>query len=1362
MQSHIRILLFVSVLVCASAVAGQPERYLLHVDPADIDNVLQELEARDDIADIKLLFGEQILVTTERPEALTATRNTFKMYQDSVISPRSIGFVGTVDSNDNIEPQRTLTKGQQKIQAPTLDPMSGFQWAYENYGYARGVAGVDTGIHAISETGVGSIIAIASTGVDHTHEDLQNALWVNSGEIAANGLDDDGNGFVDDYYGPGPLGSGDTLDVVGTGTALAGIIAASRDNGLGITGLAPDAKVLACNSALPTGQLSTVDIVLCINYVIEQKIRYGQNIRVFIAGFRSFSPFNQVIEPAMRALHEADILVIAPTYMVPSGYAGQNLDVSTDSPSTMRYSNILAVSAVDRAGITAFRTNGRHTIDTSLPGVDILTTLIGYLGVVDGTGFLSEDFEASPSGWAFSGGWQYSASGGQGDSGALQLNIGAGDIFSDDQTVELPALDVSGIPGGVPYFSFDLRGENLVNAGTPQYVAGMYLEWYSETQDAWWEIVSNYELREGPAWQSILGYLTDYQLAQVDPANLKLRFRARATSDHVPSFTIDNLRIGPPPTDPGYSNNYGDFSGTGASAAVAASMASILLERNPSLTTGELRNLLMNSGQTLQAILNQPDVEGIDISLTNRMAQLWNADGTGAIQCAGTTTGGRTHPAWIRGQTQNLGLGQKTLFEAVSSVCESSGTAPVITEQMGGRSLTMLDDGTGLDQVADDGLFAAEWSSDTPVNDILEFSNDESVNVLSLAHYEAEEVTFQWRTKANGPEFYPYRTFEPPFELLIGGLDTGSGFESDVALGTHPGVSTDGFSTWGPTGFMRPGSPATIRNEPTVGPRVGVFQVIPFWTQAYVQGSIDSSSDPQPEVQGTAPNREWVIEWRQYTYGNCPERSNSFQVVLFENSPDVLLNFKDVADDCNGVAPQVMLTHNFDSWHLFDIELRPTMSILLSPKFGALNSAPEQVADIPAQMIVHGEEFTLDIAPYFDDSDGDSLEFYLGRDSEFVSVSRDGILSARFPYNRQTELPLSTIEVVAHDGYLSKRATFEVVLDNSNNQPPQQVAALPVFEGVEGELLRFNLLQYFEDPDGDPLQVIELDASEGMLRVYDGKTLIITGTTGESSSSREFLVVDGEYALQFTVSGSIVDIPETAPELIEPIPVQTVRVGETLRVPLYKYFRTDPWGRISYLMNDVEGDSAFDSRATWVAVFDEEDQDNGPLDIVVRALRSGTNLETTTTIRVNIYPANRAPRLVSDDPISVTRNQAVDLRLDNLFVDQDGDEMFFVVLSLPPGLQEASAGRITGAISAVGQYEARVRVIDVLGKGQITTVSISVTDPVVVPPPPPSSGGGGGGGGGGAMTPFGLALFGLLAIGRMRRKRRLSWTARRV
>lgn len=114
--------------------------------------------------------------------------------------------------------------------------------------------------------GQGVVVAVIDTGVDCTHEDLQGSMWVNSDEIAGNGRDDDGNGYIDDVYGINLIAStGDPLDDNGHGTHVAGTIA-MQSNGIGGVGLAYGAQIMAIKAGRSNGVFAASDIAKAITY----------------------------------------------------------------------------------------------------------------------------------------------------------------------------------------------------------------------------------------------------------------------------------------------------------------------------------------------------------------------------------------------------------------------------------------------------------------------------------------------------------------------------------------------------------------------------------------------------------------------------------------------------------------------------------------------------------------------------------------------------------------------------------------------------------------------------------------------------------------------------------------------------------------------------------------------------------------------------------------------------------------------------------------------------------------------------------------------------------------------------------------
>lgn len=170
--------------------------------------------------------------------------------------------------------RRTSTEGEMDI-INTDDPLLSRQWMNQaiNVNDARTFL-AEKGLNPGGSKDV--VVAVIDTGVDHRHEDLAPNMWVNSGEIPNNGMDDDQNGYIDDIHGVSTLGttfqhSGDSSDVHGHGTHVAGIIAAKGNNSLGIRGVADNVRIMAIRAGQQSGAFNVLDIVDGINYAYMMK-----------------------------------------------------------------------------------------------------------------------------------------------------------------------------------------------------------------------------------------------------------------------------------------------------------------------------------------------------------------------------------------------------------------------------------------------------------------------------------------------------------------------------------------------------------------------------------------------------------------------------------------------------------------------------------------------------------------------------------------------------------------------------------------------------------------------------------------------------------------------------------------------------------------------------------------------------------------------------------------------------------------------------------------------------------------------------------------------------------------------------------
>ena len=268
------------------------------------------------------------------------------------------------------------------------DPLFGLQWGLENVGqqspfppFLGGVFDADIdATEAWDETtgNPNTIIAIIDTGVDYLHPDLAAHIWVNPGETP-DGIDNDGNGFVDDVRGWDTFDNdNDPLDVGGHGTHVAGIAAAIGNNNTGVTGVSWNSQIMAIKAGNATS-LSNAAIVGAQVYIHRMKVNFGFNIVVSNNSYGAIGPgaFSFAQFDAIRRATEAGILFVA---------AAGNQALNTDAPATPAYPagynlpGIISVAATDRTDtMSTFSNFGINSVDIGAPGEEIFSTAPTFL-----------------------------------------------------------------------------------------------------------------------------------------------------------------------------------------------------------------------------------------------------------------------------------------------------------------------------------------------------------------------------------------------------------------------------------------------------------------------------------------------------------------------------------------------------------------------------------------------------------------------------------------------------------------------------------------------------------------------------------------------------------------------------------------------------------------------------------------------------------------------------------------------------------------------------------------------------------------------------------------------------------------------
>lgn len=242
-----------------------------------------------------------------------------------------------------------------------------------------------------------TVVAVIDTGVDYTHPDLKDNMWVNVNEIPGNGIDDDNNGYIDDVHGANVIANngyadmkntGNPMDDHGHGTHVAGIIGASN-NEEGVVGIAYNAKIMAVKAGQASGYFNQSDIAEAILYA------YSMGAEVINMSFGG-SACTMAVQDALQTAYTSSVLVAAAgnSTAVNEPCSGWNGNVIPNYPAALSY--VVGVMSVGLNGLessfTNFDSSGYNSIEYEVyaPGEYIMSTLPnGKYGKLSGTSMAS-------------------------------------------------------------------------------------------------------------------------------------------------------------------------------------------------------------------------------------------------------------------------------------------------------------------------------------------------------------------------------------------------------------------------------------------------------------------------------------------------------------------------------------------------------------------------------------------------------------------------------------------------------------------------------------------------------------------------------------------------------------------------------------------------------------------------------------------------------------------------------------------------------------------------------------------------------------------------------------------------------------
>lgn len=345
----------------AETLSAMPGEYLVKMKTPLENRTVDEL-SRELKGSIKSLLLEQQIVLLQKPETESAKTIIAELLQNPSVELVEPNYIFTIDQLPN-------------------DPLFGNLWGLKNTGQSDGASvgtpGTDIGVEKAWDITTGShkvLVAVIDTGVNYKHPDLQGNIWSNAAEAKGRaGIDDDGNGYVDDIHGIDVSNavnpSSDPMDDHGHGTHCAGIIGARGNDSKGIVGVNWKVQIMPLKFLSANGSGTMEGAIRAIDYATRMGAKIMSNSwGAAISGA-------VLLEQAVQRAEKAGALFVAA-----AGNNGLNIDDMDYYPATIKARSLIAVAAVDNKGqLASFSNYGKEKVHVAGPGVGIYSSILdGY------------------------------------------------------------------------------------------------------------------------------------------------------------------------------------------------------------------------------------------------------------------------------------------------------------------------------------------------------------------------------------------------------------------------------------------------------------------------------------------------------------------------------------------------------------------------------------------------------------------------------------------------------------------------------------------------------------------------------------------------------------------------------------------------------------------------------------------------------------------------------------------------------------------------------------------------------------------------------------------------------------------------
>lgn len=470
-------------------------------------------------------------------------------------------------------------------------------WGLHNYGQnVNGTTGtVDADIDApeawdITQGSASVVVAVIDSGVAITnntstgHPDLTANRWVNTGETCVNGVDDDGNGRIDDCYGWDFIDNdNDPMDYNSHGTHVAGTIGGVGNNGSGVAGVNWTVKIMPLRFLGATGSGSTADAISAVAYAVTK------GARVINASFGG-GPYSQAMYDAINNARSNNVLFVAA-----AGNDGTNNDTAPAYPASYNLDNIISVAATTQTdALASFSNRGATSVDLAAPGVNIYSTIPARVTL------WSDNFDdGSIVDWLTGGinnSWAVTTELRRSGSYSLTDSPGANYLINTNSWARSPVINLSTRRGCKLTYYLELNSESNYD--------GIFVE--ASPNGTTFTTLNGYSGSTGSAFYEFEEDLTNYD----GLATVYIRFSFISdSSNNYGGAHIDDVSV------TCYSPTYGVteykyLNGTSMASPHVAGVAGLVLSANSSLTYSQVRDIILNNVDAKASLSGQVSTGG--------------------------------------------------------------------------------------------------------------------------------------------------------------------------------------------------------------------------------------------------------------------------------------------------------------------------------------------------------------------------------------------------------------------------------------------------------------------------------------------------------------------------------------------------------------------------------------------------------------------------------------------------------------------------------------------------------------------------------------------------------------------------------